>query len=111
MPGNIGPLRGAHPASSCPPDILEKRPGAIAPSVRGQLLGIFGRLAVILELTAETARTAGKLEHHAALDAQLAVFKARVEAGETSRRLAAALADFGEQFKTFIQSELGFRRV
>ena len=111
MSWNIRLLRAARLAAPRPPDIFSTRPVEISPPVRGQLLAIFGRLAVILELTAATAQTAGKFEHHAALDAKLAVFKARVEAGETSRRLAAALADFGEEFKTFIHSELGIRRV
>jgi hypothetical protein len=86
-------------------------PTETAPSARGQLLGIFRRLAAVLELTAQVAQTAGKLERHAALCTRLAVFRARVEAGDSSPRLATALAEFGEEFKAFITVELGFRRV
>jgi hypothetical protein len=60
---------------------------------------------------AATDSRAGKLEHHASLDALLAIFRARIEAGETSALLALALADFGQEFKALITLDLGFRRA
>lgn len=100
------------------PPASESSPGAsptlateITPSARGQMLAIFRRLAAVLELTAPIAHSAGKSERHATLCARLAIFRARLEAGETSPRLATALADFGEEFRLFITVELGFRRV
>jgi len=83
----------------------------IAPGARGQLLAIFRRLAAVLELTAAIAQSAGKSERHATLCARLAIFRARVDAGDASPRLAMALADFGAEFKAFIAVELGCRRV
>jgi hypothetical protein len=112
MTWNIRPLRHwSPPAPTCSPDGSPALPTEIAPGARGPLLGIFRRLAAVLELTAPIARSAGKSERHATLCARLAIFRARVQAGDTSPLLAMALADFGEEFKEFITVELGFRRV
>jgi len=110
MASNIRPHGGTPPALPRASDGSPTRPGELSRDACEHLLVIFRRLAVVLELTAETARTAGKLEHHAALGARLAVFRARVEAGERSGRLGAALAQFGEAFETF-HFELGYRGV
>ena len=83
----------------------------ISPAARAQLLGVFRRLAAVLQLTAQIADSAGKCERHAAFEARLAIFRARVEAGDTGPRLALALADFGREFETFISTELGCRRA
>jgi hypothetical protein len=108
---NIRPLRRTQPAPTCSAEISSTFPAAISPMARRQLLVILRRLAAVLQLTAELAQRAGKLEHHASLDAQLAIFRARVEAGETSALLAMALADFGQEFRAFITLDLGFRRA
>lgn len=99
------------PASDGSAGASPTAPTEVALSARGQLLAIFRRLAAVLELTAAIAESAGKVERHATLCARLAIFRARVDAGETSPRLATALADFGEEFRAFITVELGFRRV
>ena len=83
----------------------------ISPAARAQLLGVFRRLAAVLQLTAQIADSAGKCERHAAFEARLAIFRARVEAGDTGPRLALALADFGREFEAFISAELGCRRA
>jgi hypothetical protein len=108
---NIRPLRRTQPAAMCSAEISAPFSAAISPMARRQLLVILRRLAAVLQLTAELAQRAGKLEHHASLDAQLAIFRARVEAGETSALLAMALADFGQELKAFITLDLGFRRA
>ena len=106
---NIPPLRRTQPTPTCSAEISSTFPAAISPTTR--LLVILRRLAAVLQLTAELAQRAGKLERHASLDAQLAIFRARIEAGETSALLAMALADFGQEFKAFITLDLGFRRA
>jgi len=83
----------------------------ISPAARAQLLGVFRRLAAVLQLTAQIADNAGKRERHAAFEARLAIFRARVEAGDTGPRLAMALTDFGREFEAFISAELGCRRA
>jgi len=112
MSWNIRALsRWIPPASGGAADDSPTPSTEIAPGARGQLLAIFRRLAVVLELTAPIADGAGKSDRHAMLCARLAIFRARVVAGDTSPRLAAALADFGAEFKAFVTVELGFRRV
>jgi hypothetical protein len=111
MAWNLRPLRrhlptGAASAPECAPSAATE----LSPSARGQLLGIFRRLAAVLHLTADVARSAGKAEQHAAFGARLAIFRARVEAGEASPLLATALARFGEEFKAFVVVDLGFGR-
>ena len=86
-------------------------PGRIPPSARERLLRILERLAVVLQLTAEMARTAGKLEHHSALGARLAIFRARVQAGQTGQLLAMALNQFAQEYATFVRVDLGCRRT
>jgi len=98
------PAPNALVASSAPRD-------DISPAARAQLLGVFRRLAAVLQLTAQIAQAAGKGEAHAAFEARLAIFRARVEAGDAGPRLALALADFGREFETFITADLGCRRV
>ena len=110
MRSNIRPHEGTPPDPPCSAGVSSTRPGQLSSAVCKHLLEVFGRLAVVLELTVETARTAGKFEHHAALNTQLALFRARIEAGERSRRLAIALESFGDEFKTF-HAELGYRHV
>ena len=111
MSWNIRPLRRTPPARTCPAESSSTSPAAISPTARRHLLVILRRLAALLQLTAERAQRAGELEQHASLDAQLAILRARVEAGETSALLAMALADFGQEFKAFIMLDLGFRRA
>ena len=84
-------------------------PARIPPSARGRLLRVLDRLAVVLQLTVGMAQTAGKLEHHAALGARLAIFRARVQAGQTGQLLALALNQFAQEFATFIRVDLGCR--
>jgi len=96
MASNIRPHVGTPPGPPCSSEDSATRPGKLSPAVCEHLLVVFRRLSVVLELTAETARIAGKLEHHVALDARLAVFRARVEAGDRSARLGVALAHFGD---------------
>jgi hypothetical protein len=104
LPGRMSATRAAsfEPAS---PSAAE-----IAPSARAPLLAVFRRLAVLLELTAATAQRTGQSEQHAAFGARLAIFRARVEAGETSASLATALARFGVEFEAFTSVALGCRR-
>jgi hypothetical protein len=111
MSWNIRPLRRTQPAPACSAEISSTSLAEISPTARRQLLVILRRMAAILQLTSELAQRAGKLEQHASLDAQLAIFRARVEAGETSALLAMALTDFGQEFKAFIMLDLGFRRA
>jgi len=84
-------------------------PTEISPATLEQLLAIFLRLAAIPQLTAHIAVRLEKFDHHAALAAQLAVLKARVQAGENSQPLAAALTEFGQEFKEFVTAELLLR--
>ena len=83
----------------------------LSPAERAQLLGVFRRLAAVLQLTAQIAGAAGQGERHAAFGARLAIFRARVEAGDTGPRLALALADFGVELERFITADLGCRRA
>ena len=83
----------------------------ISPAARAQLLGVFRRLAAVLHLTAPMAWHVGKEEHHAAFEARLAIFRARVEAGEAGPRLALALAEFSREFEAFVGADLGCRRA
>jgi hypothetical protein len=111
MVWNIRLLRRVTPARV---SALEKTAAPVPqlpPSVRGQLLGVFRRLAAILQMTAHVAQSTGKSEHHAALAARLAIFRARVQAGDTGAALATGLADFGEEFASFISIELGCGRA
>jgi hypothetical protein len=78
-------------------------------STREQLLDTFLRLAAVLQLTAQLAQSRGKAEQHAALGARLAIFRARVEAGQAGPLLAASLAQFGVEYKKFVEVELGWR--
>jgi hypothetical protein len=86
-------------------------PHPTLPTVRGHPLVVFRRLAAILDLTSEIARSSGESAHHAALAARLAILRARVESGQTSPLLAAAIAEFGREFKSFIAVHLGFGRA
>jgi hypothetical protein len=81
------------------------------PGTIDQLLCTFTRLAAVLQMTMQLAQMQGKAEQHAALAARLAVFRARVQAGENGTRLAIALNEFGTEYKSFIEVELGWRRV
>jgi len=108
MAWNLRLLR--HPPASSPADASPTRRENISPAARAQLLGVFRRLAAVLHLTAQIAETSGKRERHAAFEARLAIFRARVEAGDTGPRLAMALADFGREFEAFITADLGCRR-
>ena len=83
----------------------------LSPAARAQLLAVFRRLAAVLQLTEQMARAAGRCEQHAAFGARLAIFRARVEAGDSGARLALALADFGRELETFITADLGCRRA
>ena len=78
---------------------------------RAHLLAVFRRLAAILQLTVQMAWRAGKSEQHASFEARLAIFRARVEAGDASARLAIELGDYGRDFEAFITEELGCRRL
>src|SRR6185295_10701419 len=69
----------------------------VSPSTREQLLDTFLRLAAVLQLTTQVAQTRGKAAPHAALEARLAIFRARVEAGEAGTLLAESLARFGDE--------------
>ena len=109
MAWNLRLLR--HSPASTASDVRSASREAISPAARAQLLGVFRRLAAVLQLTAQIADGAGKRERHAAFEARLAIFRARVEAGDTGPRLALALADFGKEFETFISAELGCRRA
>ena len=109
MPWNLrlprlpAPSIGANGSSTCR--------GEMSPVGRAQLLAVFRRLAAVLQLTAQIAQIAGKREQHAELEARLAIFRARVEAGAAGARLALALADFGREFEAFITEDLGCRRA
>ena len=83
----------------------------VSPSTREQLLDTFLRLAAVLQLTTQAAKTRGKPEQHAALEACLAIFRARVEAGEAGPLLAESLTRFGDEYKRFIEVELGWRSL
>jgi len=109
MPWNLRLLRHSAPSTSS--DVSSAAREGISPAARAQLLGVFRRLAAILQLTAQVAESAGKCERHAAFEARLAIFRARFEAGDTGPRLAMALADFGKEFEAFIKGELGCRRA
>jgi len=92
-------------------DASSTRAEPLSAAERAQLLGVFRRLAAVLQLTAPIARVAGRCEQHAAFGARLAIFRARVEAGDTGPRLALALADFGRELEAFITADLGCRRA
>jgi hypothetical protein len=111
MARNIPPVTGGHPLTTGSADGSSPWPPRIPPNARGKLLRLLERLAVVLQLTAEMARTAGKLEQHAALGARLAIFKARVQAGQTGQLLALALNEFAQEYATFIRVDLGCRRT
>lgn len=98
------PLPSAEPPAPASP--AEISPAELSPVTQEQLLAIFTRLAAILRLTAHIAVRLDKFDHHAALAARLAILKARVHAGENSQPLAAALTEFGQEFKEFITGEL-----
>jgi hypothetical protein len=78
-------------------------------STREQLLDTFLRLAAVLQLTVQVAQSRGKADQHAALGARLAIFRARVEAGEAGPLLADSLARFGVEYKRFVEVELEWR--
>lgn len=109
MPWNLQPLRLMRAAMTRWPDAAPPPPIVLSWSDRRQLLAIFRRHAAVLQLTVELARTACRLEEHAILGARLAVLRARVEAGESSRSLLGALTAFGIEFNSFIGWELGYR--
>jgi hypothetical protein len=113
MAWNLRPLRRSQtPPPAAPPaspDAASARPTEISAPARDQLLTIFLRLSAVLHLTAHIAEQQGKHEHHAALAARLAIFRARVQAGENSGALAEALTAFGHEFQTFVTGELLYR--
>lgn len=111
MSWNIHLLRRTQPPPTWSAQTSSPSPADISPTARRQLLAILRRLAAVLQLTVDLAQRAGKSEHHASLDARLAILRARVEAGETSALLAMALDDFGQEFKAFITLDLGVRRA
>ena len=109
MAWNLRLLR--RPPSPAPADAPSNCREALSPAARAQLLGVFRRLAAVLQLTAQIAHDGGKGERHSSFGARLAIFRARVEAGDTGPRLAMALADFGRELEVFITADLGCRRV
>ena len=109
MAWNLRLLRHSAPSTSS--DVPSTSRDDMSPATRAQVLGVFRRLAAVLQLTAQLAEGAGKCERHAAFEARLAIFRARFEAGDTGPRLAMALADFGKEFEAFIRGELGCRRA
>ena len=108
MPSNSRSLRGPPNTSLIPVESSSSPHDANTPTARAHPLVVFRRLAALLDLTADMAASAGQAEHHAALSARLAILRARVAAGETTVRLVTTLADFGEEFKSFITHDLGF---
>ena len=94
MAWNPQPLRAMRAVLTRSLESASTPPIVLPPGARLQLLAIFRRHAAVLQLTAETARAAGRTERHAALAARLAILRARVEAGETSRSLVVALTAF-----------------
>jgi hypothetical protein len=108
MAWNLQPLRFMRAAMARLPEAAPP-PLVLSWSARRQLLAIFRRHAAVLQLTVELARAACRLEQHATLGARLAVLRARVEAGESSRSLLSALTEFGIEFDGFISWELGYR--
>jgi len=108
MAWNLRLLRHAAASSE---DASPTRAEQLSPAARAQLLAVFRRLAAVLQLTAQIAHAAGRGEQHAAFGARLAIFRARVEAGDTGARLALALAEFGQELEAFITADLGCRRA
>jgi hypothetical protein len=66
-------------------------------------------LARVLQQTAELALASGNAEQHAWLGARLAVFRARLEAGDTGPLVAIGLTQFGQEFNDLISVKLGRR--
>ena len=109
MAWNLQSLRLMRSGGWRSPDAASAPPLELSWGARRQLLAIFRRYAAVLQLTVDLAVTARRLEQHAVFGARLAVLQARVQAGETSRALAAALIAFGQEFDAFITSDLGYR--
>ena len=111
MAWNPHPLRTMRAALARCAEGASLAPSGLSWSARRQLLAILRRHAAVLQLTFDLAVTARRLEQHAVFGARLAILRARVEAGDTSRSLAAALIAFAREFDSFITSELGYRSV
>jgi len=109
MAWNLQSLRIVRAAGMRSPDVAPAPAMDLSWGARRQLLAIFRRHAAILQLTIDLARTAGRLEQHADFVARLAILRARVQARETTRSLAAALIEFAREFDAFITSKLGYR--
>lgn len=109
MAWKLQSLRIMRAAMSRSPEGASAPPLELSWSARRQLLAIFRRHAAVLQLTVDLALTACRLEQHAVFGARLAILRARVQSGETSRSLAAALLAFGQEFDAFITSDLGYR--
>jgi hypothetical protein len=106
---NIRLLMGRPPFATVSTEGSSTFPARIPESARGRLLRLLERLAVVLQLTAQMAQSAGKLDHHAALGARLAIFRARLQAGQSGPLLALALNKFAQEYATFIRVDLGCR--
>ena len=108
MASNIRSPRGHPRFPLVPVGPSPTRQDLIAPTAQSHPLAVFRRLATVLDLTAEIAASIGQAERHAALGARLAVLRARVAAGDSTTRLVTTLAEFGQEFKSFIAHDLHF---
>ena len=108
MASNIRSLQGAQSNPLVPVEPWSARQDMTPLTAQTHPLVVFRRLAAVLDLTADIAASAGQADHHAALAARLAILRARVAAGETTVRLVTTLAEFGQEFKTFVSQDLGF---
>jgi len=108
MASNFRSPRDAQSNPLVPVEPWSTRPDMTPLTAQNHPLVVFRRLAAVLDLTADIAASAGQGEHHAALGARLAILRARVAAGETTVRLVTTLAEFGQEFKTFVSQDLGF---
>ena len=111
MASNIRSQQGAQGNPPVPLEPCSTRQDMTSLTAQNHPLVVFRRLAAVLDLTADIAASAGQAEHHAALAARLAILRARVAAGETTVRLVTTLAEFGQEFKSFISHDLGLRHT
>jgi hypothetical protein len=111
MTSKIRSLRSSRNTALVPVEPASTGQGVTPPTAHAHPLAVFRRLAAVLDLTAEIAASAGQAERHADLSARLAILRARVAAGETTTRLVTTLAEFGQEFKSFIAHDLGFGRA
>jgi hypothetical protein len=108
MASNLRSQQGTKGNTLVPVEPCSTRQDMTPLTAQNHPLVVFRRLAAVLDLTADIAASAGQAEHHAALGARLAILRARVAAGETNVRLVTTLAEFGQEFKSFISHDLGF---